>query len=389
MATRERNRRSRHGHGIRAKFDAKTGIVRLNVPLSVKADAVDQSARTFEGLAATWDEDLGQDVIHKGAFKASIGEWKAGGEAMPLLNSHDQFNIFSALGQAVTLKETDAGLFSKWEVIDGPDGDAVLTRLRPSKTTGRAVIGKMSIGFIPEKFSFEQPPGTESFFDRIRHITQATLKEVSLVLFPMNPNASIDASTVKMWLKMAHDTDPRRLDPLARLELRRLNSRIGLLLKKQQPEGDEELDEDEEEQRTPPSRKSSARKPERKDDDTGDEADDLDDEELDDEEDDSGDTGDGQDDGDESDDESDGDEGDDDSDDESGDDESDDDESDEEEDTDDAGQPKSAKGKHEKKGKEGEEPATYEFSEALSQRIKKIGLREKTSGALARDRSKT
>lgn len=360
-----KTQRNRNQPRVRASYDAKSGLVRLNVPLTVKAEAVDQSARTFEGLAATWDEDLGQDVIHKGAFKQSITEWKASGEAMPLLNSHDQFNIFSALGQAITLKETDQGLFSKWEVIDGPDGDAVLTRLRPSKTTGRPVIGKMSIGFIPEKFSFEQPPGTESFFDRVRHITQASLKEVSLVLFPMNPNASIDASTVKMWLKMAHDQDPRKLDPLARLELRRLNSRIGLLLKKQKPtEDDTELEEDEE-PNTPPTRKTSAQRHERKDesdpgDDTDDSDDELDEDDVDNEDDLSDD-----DDLEENDD-------------------ADDEEEEVSDDEEDGGTPKGVTSEDEKdKGKKSkdqkDEVKTYEFQDALAHRLQKIGLKNRVS----------
>jgi HK97 family phage prohead protease len=248
--------RNRQPSQVRAKYERSTGLVRLNVPLSVKADTIDMTERTFEGLAATWDEDLGQDIIHKGAFKASIANWKASGEAMPLVNSHDHFDIFSALGQALAMKETPEGLWTKWEVLDGEDGDRVLARIRPSPRTGRALIGKMSIGFVPTKFEFEQPAGTESFWDRIRHINEADLKEVSLVLFPMNPNASIDASTVKMWLKMAHDADPRRLDNVTRLELRRLNTRIGLLLKKQKPEDDEELEDSEDEQ-TPSTREPS------------------------------------------------------------------------------------------------------------------------------------
>jgi HK97 family phage prohead protease len=276
MTTIQRNRRST---GVRAKYDKRTGLVHLNVPLTVKADTIDTTARTFEGLAATWEEDLGQDVIHKGAFKESIAEWKTSDEAMPLLNSHDHFDIFSTLGQATALKETDEGLWSKWEVLDGPDGDKVLQRIRPSATTGRPLIGKMSIGFVPLKFDFEQPEGTESFWDRIRHISKASLKEVSLVLFPMNPGAAIDASTVKMWLKMAHDADPKKLDPFTRMELRRLNSRIGLLLKKQKPEDDEELDDLEQEQHLPSTRKTSKPTTARKiEDDSDDDADDLDDE---------------------------------------------------------------------------------------------------------------
>lgn len=365
MTTRQRNRHQPNDR-VRAKYDPKSGLVRLNVPLTVKAETINKDDRTFEGLAATWDEDLGQDVIHKGAFKDSIVEWKSSGDAMPLLNSHDHFDIFAALGQAVALKETTDGLWSKWEVLDGADGDRVMQRLRPSKTTGKSLIGKMSIGFIPLKFDFEQPEGTESFWDRIRHITKAALKEVSLVLFPMNPNAAIDASTVKMMLKMAHDTDPRRIDPLTRHELRRLNSKIGLLLKKQKPEDDDEIEEDDDDELPPPTRKSSApKKKERKDDDaSSDDADDTDDS-VDDEDGDDGDD-DATDDKDDSTDDAD--------------DTDDDDEDDDEDDDADDKEPKSAKGKKQKKQKKGQ----YEFSEALAQRLKKVTLKHRTEEAKTR-----
>lgn len=222
---------------------AETKIVRMVVGMSFKASTDDSTDRTFEGLAATWQEDLGNDVIHKGAFKETLKAWKASDEALPLLDSHDQFSIMSALGQLLDAKETDKGLWTKWEVIDGPEGDAVLARLRPSKLAKRSIVGKMSIGFIPEEFNFVQPKGTESFWDRIRHITKASLKEVSLVLFPMNPGAAIDAATVKSFMISAENTDPRVLDALTRKQLRQLAGRIGVLLKKQKPQ-DEEQDED-------------------------------------------------------------------------------------------------------------------------------------------------
>ena len=228
---------------------SKKALARIVVPFVIKADAAPE-ARTFEGLAATWDQDLGQDVIHKGAFKDTLAEWKKSGDAMPLLNSHDHFNIMSALGQMTDGKETKDGLWTKWEVIDGPEGDAVMRRLQPSKTTGRPLVGKMSIGFMPQKFSFEQPEGTDSFFDRVRHIEKADLKEVSLVLFPMNPNAAIDASSVKLFLKQLQMTDVKTVTAFDRMQLRQLASRIGILLKAQpNPTGrkDEDVDDDEDE----------------------------------------------------------------------------------------------------------------------------------------------
>lgn len=211
--------------------DSTATLQHVVVPFAVKADTIDKSARTFEGIAAVWDIDLGNDRIIKGAFKKTIASWKTSGEALPLLNSHNHYDVFAALGQALDLSEEKDGLWSKWEVIEDPDGDKLLTRLRPSARTKRAIVGKMSIGYEPEKFSFEQPEGTTNFWDRIRNLEVVGLKEVSVVLFPMAPNASIDASTVKSFLQLARETNPASLSPEMKHELRRLSSRIGKLVK--------------------------------------------------------------------------------------------------------------------------------------------------------------
>lgn len=257
---------------------SKKALARVVVPFSLKA-AADTTSRTFEGLAATWDQDQGNDVIHKGAFKSSIAEWKSSDVAMPLLNSHNHFDIFSAIGQMIEGKETKDGLLTKWEVIEGPDGDKVMDRLRPSKATGKPLIGKMSIGFIPTKFSYEQPEGTDSYFDRVRHITEAQLKEVSLVLFPMNDNASIDASSVKMFMKQLDLTDPREMTHLDQKTLRQLASRIGTTLAKvkgkkndEGPEDEDELDDELDEQENPPVLLDSPDEESDEDDDTSDDS---------------------------------------------------------------------------------------------------------------------
>jgi HK97 family phage prohead protease len=208
-------------------------LSRLVVPFSIKAVTPDaQNARTFEGLAAVWDLDLGNDVIAQGAFKNTLAEWKASGEAIPLLNSHDHWNIMSALGQLLDASETKDGLWTRWEVIEGPDGDATLLRLKPSARTGKAVIGHLSIGYEPVKWSYEQPEGTTNPWDRIRNLEELDLKEVSLVLFPMAPGAMIDASSVKAFLMNTQATDPKTISVATKHELRRLASRIGVLLKK-------------------------------------------------------------------------------------------------------------------------------------------------------------
>jgi hypothetical protein len=220
----------------------------------------------------------------------------------------------------------------------------------------------MSIGFMPVKFDFEQPEGTDSFWDRKRHINEASLKEVSLVLFPMNPNASIDATTVKSFMQLARHTDPTKMDGVTRMELRRLNSRIGLLLSKQKPdeddtEGSEEL---EDVQDKPSTRKPSTPAPASTDtDDSDDLTDDTDDTEGDDAED----IEDVEDDAGEPDD------------------------SDTVDDTEET--PKSAKAPVPDKKKKEEEkkdtPQPYIYTEALQKRLQKVALQRKIGEAVKDD----
>lgn len=217
-----------------AKHQASDVLVQREV--AFKASIVDQGARTFEGLLSVWGPDLGGDVMHKGAFKKTIGEWKKSPDALPLLNSHNHFDILSAVGQLLEAKETDQGLWTKWEVIDGPDGDAVLQRLRPSARTQKAPVSKMSIGYEPAKFDFEE--NDASPFGVVRNLREVNLKEGSLVIFPMAPGARIDSGTVKAidleqvkaFMASAAATPPQAVDAQTKLELRRVASRIGILL---------------------------------------------------------------------------------------------------------------------------------------------------------------
>lgn len=215
-----------------ATTERKQAIRRMVVPFQLKA-AVDPASHTFEGLAAVIGvKDLGNDIIEPGAFLKTLAEWKASGDALPLLDSHNQYSIMGAFGQLISAKETKDGLQTQWEVIPGPEGDCIMARLTPSKVTGRPIVGKMSIGYIPVKWEIEQPEGTSSWYDQIRHLSEVELKECSLVLFPMAPGAAIDASTVKSFLLSAQATEAKSLDAVAKLELRKLATRIGVLLSK-------------------------------------------------------------------------------------------------------------------------------------------------------------
>lgn len=154
-------------------------------PFEIKA--VDDSARTFEGLAAAWSLDLGGDVIHPGAFAKTLTRWKENGFAIPLLNQHSYYNgIHDVLGSMVDAEEKDEGLWAKFEVDDGEDGQKLMRHIVRKRLNG------LSIGY--------EPVEAETDKDGLRHLREIKLMEVSAVIWPMNPDAQFDASSVKSIL---------------------------------------------------------------------------------------------------------------------------------------------------------------------------------------------
>ena len=167
----------------------------LGVSFAVKS--VDQKARRFSGLASTWEKDLGNDVIHKGAFTKTLKDWrKSEKKSVPLLDSHDRFSVDSVLGKMIEAHETDDGLETTFEMRDTEKAAEALSAIEGG------FIGGLSIGYEPVEFKYEKPEGG-SFFDTIRHLTEVKLREVSLVVFPMNEGARVDPSSVKSLIDAA------------------------------------------------------------------------------------------------------------------------------------------------------------------------------------------
>lgn len=175
-------------------------VTKALAPFEVKA--IDEEARTFTGLASTWDEDLGGDVIHRGAFKETLAEWESGGKVLPLIDQHNYGSIRSVVGKMVSAKETKSGLLAEFKVIEGPDGDEVFRRIKGNYVDG------LSIGYEPVKWEFEED--SASRWGRIRHLKEIKLHEVSVVIWPMNTGATIDANTVKAMLDGIEDAPTLR-----------------------------------------------------------------------------------------------------------------------------------------------------------------------------------
>jgi HK97 family phage prohead protease len=172
-----------------------------------------------------------------GAFKRWIGNFRSAKDSyVPLIDSHDGWSIFNVFGHlddaderltGKTLKhELDNGktlevkemfLDTDWQVIDGPDGDRVLDRLRPGS------IRKMSMGYEAKNWDNL----TLADGGLVRRLKEVAISEGSLVVFPMNPAAEVDLSTVKGFLE---DLDGETLDDNDRATLTALQKEIGALL---------------------------------------------------------------------------------------------------------------------------------------------------------------
>lgn len=190
--------------------------------------SVDEEARTFTGLASTNDLDYGGDVIIPGAFKRTLTNWRKGKKVMPLIDSHNYGSIRSVIGKMLTAEETSDGLETSFEVIEGIDGDEAFRRIKGGYVDG------LSIGYEPVKI--RRPNEEEQLKGIWRFLEEIKLVEISVVLWPMNPNARIDTNSVKSLLTIAKDRVLTE-DELEELRGLKINLDALLLAKEPQPEG--------------------------------------------------------------------------------------------------------------------------------------------------------
>lgn len=138
----------------------------------------------FEGYAALFGRvDLGRDLILPGAFAHSLAERGAGG--VRLLFQHDPAE---PIGTWLSLHEDSVGLFARGQLtLDVARAREVLALMRAGAIDG------LSIGF--RAVEGRTDPRT-----RVRRLSRIDLWEVSVVTFPMQPDARIAA------VKRAGDT---------------------------------------------------------------------------------------------------------------------------------------------------------------------------------------
>lgn len=129
---------------------------------------------TFSGIAAVCGtEDLGGDVIDKGAFRKTIND----NPIVPVLWQHKSDEV---IGEG-TLSEWQGRLLLKGKLdMDDP------TAQKAHRKMMNGLVKGLSIGFQTIKSTWEDIEGR-----MIRHIQEMKLWEVSVVTFPMMPQAQV------------------------------------------------------------------------------------------------------------------------------------------------------------------------------------------------------
>jgi len=127
----------------------------------------------FEGYASVFDiVDQGMDVVAKGAFTKTLGS----GRRVKMLWQHDQSQ---PIGVWDEIREDDRGLFVRGRVLkDVQKGSEAQALMKAG------AIDSMSIGYRTVE-AMDEADG------RVRKLLEIDLFEISVVTFPMLPDARI------------------------------------------------------------------------------------------------------------------------------------------------------------------------------------------------------
>lgn len=157
------------------------------VGLEIKAGG-DEAPMTFSGYGAVFGNvDAYGDVIAKGAFAKTIGEFKTSGIWPSMLSQHGGWAMgaddMTPVGVWTEIREDDHGLFVEGQLADTARGKELYTLMKMSP---RPAINGMSIGYRPIEWTMRSRPEEPR-----RTLTKVDLVEISLVTFPANGKARV------------------------------------------------------------------------------------------------------------------------------------------------------------------------------------------------------
>lgn len=143
----------------------------LTIPLSIKA----LNDGEFEGHGSIFgNEDLGGDVVMKGAFRKSLEKHREANSLPQMFWMHKPDQV---PGKWVSMSEDQNGLRVKGVLADTPLGNEIRTLLKMDAVKG------LSIGYSTVDQEWKD--------DGTRLLKEVELWEVSVVSLPMNPLAQV------------------------------------------------------------------------------------------------------------------------------------------------------------------------------------------------------
>ena len=155
-------------------------FLRISQPLELKQLAgVDDGS--VSGYASTFggEPDMSGDIIHPGAFAASIVGHKAAGTAPAMLWSHDPDR---PIGKWTEFREDQTGLFVRGQFrLNTTAGNEAYQHVKAGDLNG------ISIGYVV------QPGGAKSSPSGVRILTKVDVLEASIVTIPANRKARVTA----------------------------------------------------------------------------------------------------------------------------------------------------------------------------------------------------
>ena len=134
----------------------------------------------FSGYASVFDNvDSYGDIVRKGAFVESISEWEAKGKMPPILWNHDPSD---PIGVYTKMQEDDKGLFVEGRLLI----DDVPRAKQTHALMKAGVIDGLSIGYRVKEYLYNVD-------EEVTDLIKLSLREVSIVTFPTNPETRIEA----------------------------------------------------------------------------------------------------------------------------------------------------------------------------------------------------
>lgn len=134
----------------------------------------------FSGYASVFDNvDSYGDIVRKGAFVESIGEWEAKGKMPPILWNHDPSD---PIGVYTKMQEDEKGLYVEGKLLI----DDVPRAKQTHALMKAGVIDGLSIGYRVKEYLYNVD-------EEVTDLIKLSLREVSIVTFPANPETRIEA----------------------------------------------------------------------------------------------------------------------------------------------------------------------------------------------------